>query len=237
MLYKSPVFQLFILLSFFTISSYAQWDDFDKLTKRPLLKKPFTVSEVFSVNDTEPIPTLLKSIQLIANSNGTLSTPRFIYKGDISGYESKIKDPGWFTDMIADSSLSSVSPDDNGQFYVSQAAEQSVYGMLKYMNNVLHPEIELRFGSDDAGLAIDPWSGSYYKIFRVPFTAWDLNGTPNNPDDDEQLLVYAVSGSAGDTTGNWGIRDGYPSSWTFNPAQESDWIYIAKFATGKSYAD
>ena len=174
----------------------------------------------------------LISIDLVANSGGPI-VPNFIYKGvvDIDATP-LVLDPVLFTSLINGNSMSSISPDDNGQFYVSQSVNDDLSRMISFIENAKTPIYELRFESDNAGLSLDAFVSE--SIHRVPFTAWDLNGTPADPNDDIQLLALTLP-LDDDTT--WGFKSGNPASWTANPAQESDWIYIYSFIDGVTYSD
>ncbi len=213
----------------------AQWSKFDKsFNIRPLEKKTFVGLNVSNENESD-LPTLLKRIDLIANSNGKLSSPRFIFKGNISGSEDKIMDPQSFAALIDSASLSSVSPDDDGQFYVS-CKNADIANIAYYSANIRYPEIEIRFGRDDEGLAID-LSRNSMPVIKVPFTVWCLCGTPADTTDDIQLLPTVMNAVYGDTSGFWGIRNSVSSPWGINPAKQSDFLDIYSFKNGKSYAD
>jgi len=180
-------------------------------------------------NQPSQVPVIkLQSIQLMANSAGVLNPPRFIYKGTVDpAAAGLVADTTTFNALINGASLSSVSPDDGGQFYVSQRLNINLSTMLVSSNaNVESPMYEIRFGSDNAGLAVDIFSTN--RIYKVPFTAWDLGENPNDPSDDIQMLVANFS-SDGDST-RWGIRE-IASQWTLNPAKQSDAIYLFYPAT------
>ncbi len=192
------------------------------------------VSESSSANQTDQAPIRLQAIRLIANSTGPI-TPRFIYKGVVdSAAEELVDNPADFSQLINGSSLSSVSPNDGGQFYVSQGGgtDAPLSRMLRRIQNIRSTMIEIRFGNDDVGLAGDLFINGV-GIYQIPFTVWDLNGTPDNTSDDIQLIVVTYNLMGDPNT--WGIRNENPSSWLLNPAKESDWIYL--FYPATSYAD
>lgn len=215
---------------FVICSGYAQQDRelFD--TGTGSLK--YAKSPVRSFQLKEGEGNTLESIELLANSSGPL-TPHFIYKGVVTSESTPfIADSAAFTSLINGSSMSSISPDDNGQFYISQGSSPDIYYMINWIENAKTPLYEIRFESDNAGLAYNKWGSG--AIHQVPFTVWDLNGTPGNTADDIQMLV--ITNSLDDDS-TWGIKSGYPASWTANPAQESDWIYIYSFNEGITYND
>jgi hypothetical protein len=171
----------------------------------------------------------LISIDLVANSSGPM-TPRFVFKGTVNN-AIYVQDSVVFTGKVNGSSLSSVSPDDGGQFFVSVALNPVVSYMFRNLNRLLTIRAamyEIRFGADDAGLAFELTEG---KIIKVPFTVWDINCTPNDATDDEQMLVR-IYNAFGPRDFYWGIRDALVSSWTQNPAHESDWIYFHYYQAG-----
>jgi len=165
----------------------------------------------------------LISIDQVASSSGAM-TPRFIFKGTVNN-AIYVQDSVTFTNNVNGSSLSSVSTDDGGQFFVSVGTAPVVSRMFRNLDRLLtirSAMYEIRFGADDAGLAFEFDRGL---IFRVPFTVWDINGTPNDPSDDEQMLVRSLNYyNAGDF--HWGIHEENISPWTENPAHQSDWIYF-----------
>jgi hypothetical protein len=171
----------------------------------------------------------LISIDLVANSSGPLS-PRFIFKGTVNN-RIYVQDSITFTNNVNGSALTSVSPDDGGQFFISVGTNPAISRMFRNLDRLLtirSAMYEIRFGADDAGLAFEFDRGL---IFRVPFTVWDINGTPNDPNDDEQMLVRTLNYfNAGDF--HWGIHEENISSWTENPAHESDWIYFNYYNAG-----
>ncbi|MBD3223090.1 MAG: T9SS type A sorting domain-containing protein [Caldithrix sp.] len=172
----------------------------------------------------------LISIALVANSEGSLE-PHFIYKGTVSQSSRELlAHPDQFINHIDGNSLSSVSPQDSGRFYVSQTFDLDISQMLSSMENINSAYYEIRFAEDDAGLALDYFNTK--GIFQVPFTAWDLNGTPDIKSDDIQLLVL-INSVDGDST--WGIKGNHPAGWESNPAQESDAIYL--YYPKESYAE
>jgi hypothetical protein len=207
------------------------------------LYKEFKGAELNAVKN-KPLQTFKKqngqnqlvSIDLVANSNGPIIPPQFVYKGVVDPDAIELlADPAGFEALINGSDTLSISPDDNGKFYISQWApfQIGISLMLGRIDYAKSPKYELRFDTDDAGLAFD-WS-STGAIYKVPFTVWDINGTPGNYDDDIQMFVMTLSEINADSS--WGIRDGYPSDWTLNPAQRSDRIYIYYFKDGVTYAD
>lgn len=167
----------------------------------------------------------LLSIEIVANSTGPI-TPRFIYKGTVdSAAIDLVADPDEFTAQINGASSSSVSPDDGGQFYVSQSGPDgtNLQQMLRNIDNVVSPMYEIRFGDDEVGLAYDRFLTG--RIYKVPITGWDLNGTPDDPSDDIQMIVATFPADFADST-RWGIRNDIPSPWPLNLARQSDWIYL-----------
>jgi hypothetical protein len=173
----------------------------------------------------------LISIDIVANSTGPIA-PRFIFKGYVDNAV-YIQDSVAFTNSVGGASLSSVSPDDGGQFFIS-AGNIARVGRLfhldpQWLTHTRSAIYEIRFGADDAGLAFNYYTG---EIVPVPFTAWNINGTPNNPDDDEPMLIviansyeYAINDS------RWGIRNTV-SPWIDNPAHESTWTYLYHYVYG-----
>jgi hypothetical protein len=174
----------------------------------------------------------LISIDQVASSSGPM-TPRFIFKGTVNNAV-YVQDSLTFTNLINGSSLNSVSVDDGGQFYVSVGLSPVISRMFRSLDRLLtirSAMYEMRFGNDDAGLAFDFITG---KIFKIPFTIWDVNGTPNNPEDDEEMLIQIYNGNFSSPGDCWGIRTDAVSPWTNNPAHESDWIYFNYYETGSS---
>jgi len=164
------------------------------------------------------------SIDQVATSSGPIS-PRFIFKGSVNN-ANFVEDTTIFRSKVNGSDLSSVSVNDLGQFYVSSfnASIEGLWrGILAYLNQVRSAQYEIRFGTDDVGLAFDLSTG---KIIRVPFTAWDIGGTINDPADDQMILVRIFND--GEQDARWGIRD-IISPWTANPAKQSDRIYLYHF--------
>ena len=182
----------------------------------------------------EEIPTKLVAIELISTSKGKLPTPSFIYKGVVDEASIPyIDDPTEFDSLVNGDDLSSISPEDSGQYYISNGIDSSVYNMLRKQNrNVYTPMYEMTFGNDNAGLAYKSLSEGDY-VTQIPFRVWDLNGTPDYYNDDEEMLVwiYPVSGD----TISWGIAGDQITPWSLNPAYESEWIYILNFKDGMNY--
>ncbi len=174
----------------------------------------------------------LFTIDLIANSQGKVDPVRFIYKGVVdTESEPYLVDPAQFINRINGNSYSSISPDDNGQFFITQTYSEYIINMFGDIQRIRSPFIELRFGDDDAGLALDLWNTG--AIFSVPFTIWDLNGTVTDQSDDIQLLPAVSTFFENDTS--WGVRMDFTSSWSQNPAKSSDAIYI--FYPATSFAE
>ena len=142
-----------------------------------------------------------------------------------------MQDSVTFTANVNGSSLSSVSPNDSGQFYVSVGITPYVSRMFRNLDRLLtipSAMYEIRFGADDAGLAFE---FEYGRIFKVPFTIWDVNCTPNDPTDDEQMLARCINFENGNDY-QWGIHEENVSPWTANPAHESNWIYFNYYNAG-----
>ncbi|MBN2423858.1 MAG: VCBS repeat-containing protein [Calditrichaceae bacterium] len=183
------------------------------------------------IMQTEEIPTKLISIELISTSKGKLATPRFIYKGGVDEASIPyIDDPTGFEALVNGNDSSSISPNDSGQYYISNGFDSTIFNMLRRQNkNIFTPMYEMTFGNDNAGFAYKSLSDGDY-VTQIPFRVWDLKGTPDNFDDDEEMLVwiYPVSGD----TISWGIAGDEISPWSLNPAYESEWIYILNFKEG-----
>ena len=224
------IINILSILFLLTLHGFAQ-KDFDINFEDEILKK---VKNKSSLNSTLLYgPNQLETIEIIANSSGAI-TPQFVYKGDVDpDAVDLIVDPTAFTGQVGGSSLSSISPDDNGQFFISQRPGTEIYSMIEYIHYAKSPMYELRFEADDAGLALD--GGATWSIYKVPFTVWDINGTPGFPNDDRQMFTMTWSSTNADSS--WGIRNGHPSGWSLNPAQSSDNIYIYSFKDGIAYAD
>ncbi|KPL13869.1 MAG: hypothetical protein AMS26_12780 [Bacteroides sp. SM23_62] len=224
-----------ILLYMAALICYGQQNDGlfndDLLLKQKIAGKLLLDQEDRYIIHQEDSPIKLEKIELIANSAGVLTTPQFIYKGEVDEQAAPlVVDLSAFSALINDADYSSISPDDGGQFYVSQAFDVRLIGMLRSIDYIENISYELRFGADDEGLALE-YMGSG-GIFEVPFTAWDLNGTPDDRLDDIQIIpnIYTLDGDT-----SWGIKGGNYSPWELNVAEESDVIYLHYPQT--SYAD
>jgi hypothetical protein len=98
----------------------------------------------------------LISIDLVANSTGPL-TPRFIFKGTVNN-AIYVQDSVAFTNAVNGSALTSVSPEDGGQFFVSVGTNPAISRMFRNLDRLLtirSAMYEIRFGADDAGLAFE----------------------------------------------------------------------------------
>jgi len=232
---KKAILMMAILLM--SISSGFGQSEFDDVVKTSKFKtgaaKQYLFRKLPQTTGEQSSHVKLQSIQLIANSTGNITPPRFIYKGTVDSLNF-VESSDTFTALIGGASLSSVSPNDGGQFYVSQSVNTNLSRMLRSINNVVSPMYEIRFGTDNVGLAYDRFVTQ--AIYRVPFTAWDLNGTPGNTSDDIQMIVAILRTNA-DSTTSWGIRNEAASPWAPNPAQQSDWIYLIYPRTPFAYAD
>lgn len=227
-------FVIYLCLIFLNLSSAALSGNLNNSNTDRFLTgdigAPKWFNSVNQIKDTgleENINKLI-TIDLIANSQGKIDPARFIYKGvvDTESEQFLVDAPG-FTQNINGNSYSSISPDDNGQFFITQTYSEYLINMFGDIQRIRSPFIELRFGNDDAGLALDLWNTG--AIFSVPFTIWDLNGTITDQSDDIQLLPAVSTFFENDTS--WGIRKDFTSSWSQNPAKSSDAIYIFYPAT------
>ncbi|NOZ74530.1 MAG: T9SS type A sorting domain-containing protein [FCB group bacterium] len=150
----------------------------------------------------EDLPANLKSISVIANGNGTLSTPAdavpywyypdyIVSGGDYS--EQQTNGTVWFISMHPSYGI------DENDFLAAVFAYSGGYGSPNQgLASIIPEDFELRF--TDSGQAVNYW-GPNQSILDVPFEWWNI-GDADDPGDDYKLITYLLDE---DESGTWNL--------------------------------